>query len=77
LVGPGAVLDAVAKRKIPNPRRESKPETPIVQPVGQRYTGVLKVNTGYVFMAWCLVKYRDNYCLPFTAGTTLVIIADS
>jgi hypothetical protein len=26
-------LEAVAKRKIPSPRRESNPKTPIVQPV--------------------------------------------
>jgi hypothetical protein len=32
-VGPRAVLDAVAKRKIPSSRRESNPRTPIVQPV--------------------------------------------
>jgi hypothetical protein len=32
-VGPRAVLDAVAKRKIPSPRRESNPRTPIGQPV--------------------------------------------
>jgi hypothetical protein len=37
-VGPKAILDAVVKRKIPSPRRESKPRTPIVQPVAQRYT---------------------------------------
>jgi hypothetical protein len=37
-VGPRAVLDAVVKRKIPNPRRESNPRTPIVQPLAQRYT---------------------------------------
>jgi hypothetical protein len=30
-VGPSAVLDAVVKRKIPSPRRESNPRTPIVQ----------------------------------------------
>jgi hypothetical protein len=29
-VGPGAILDAVVKRKIPSPRRESNPRTPIV-----------------------------------------------
>jgi hypothetical protein len=29
---------AVVKRKIPSPRRESNPRTPIVQPVAQRYT---------------------------------------
>jgi hypothetical protein len=32
-MGPRAVLDAVVKRKIPSPRRESNPRTPIVQPV--------------------------------------------
>jgi hypothetical protein len=32
------VLDAVVKRYIPNPRRESNPRTPIVQLVAQRYT---------------------------------------
>jgi hypothetical protein len=37
-VGPRAVLDTVVKRKIPSPRRESNPRTPIVQPVAQRYT---------------------------------------
>jgi hypothetical protein len=37
-VGPRAVLDAVAKRKIHSHRRESNPRTPIVQPVAQRYT---------------------------------------
>jgi hypothetical protein len=31
-------LDAVVKRKIPSPRRESNPRTPIVQAVAQRYT---------------------------------------
>jgi hypothetical protein len=30
-VGPRAVLDAVVKIKIPNPRRESKPRTLVVQ----------------------------------------------
>jgi hypothetical protein len=28
-VGPRAVLDTVVKRKIPNPRRESNPRTPV------------------------------------------------
>jgi len=38
-VGPRSVLDEVAKRKIPSPRRESKLRTPTVQPIAQRYTG--------------------------------------
>jgi hypothetical protein len=33
-VGPRAVLDMV-KRKIPSPRQESNPRTPIVQPIAQ------------------------------------------
>jgi len=37
-LGPKAVLDAVVKKKIPNPHRESNPDHPIVQPVASRYT---------------------------------------
>jgi hypothetical protein len=37
-VGSRAVLDAVVKRKIPRPHWESKPRSPIVRPVAQRYT---------------------------------------
>jgi hypothetical protein len=37
-VGPRAALDAVVKRKIPSPRRDSDPRTLIVQPVAQCYT---------------------------------------
>jgi hypothetical protein len=37
-VVPRAVLDAVVKRKIPSPLRESNPRTHIVQPIAQRYT---------------------------------------
>jgi hypothetical protein len=31
-------MDAVVKRKIPSPLRESNSTTPIFQPVAQRYT---------------------------------------
>jgi hypothetical protein len=37
-VEPRAVWNAVMKRKIPSPRRESKPRTPLVQLVAQCYT---------------------------------------
>jgi hypothetical protein len=37
-VSPRAVLDAEVKRKIPSPRWELKPRTPIIQPVDERYT---------------------------------------
>jgi hypothetical protein len=36
-VGPKVGLDAVEKRKIPNPRQEWNPLTPIVQPVASSY----------------------------------------
>jgi hypothetical protein len=37
-MGPRAVLDVVVKRKIPSHHGESKPITPIDQPVAQSYT---------------------------------------
>jgi hypothetical protein len=37
-MGPRAGLDAVSKKKILNPRRESNPDHSIVQPVASRYT---------------------------------------
>jgi hypothetical protein len=37
-VGLTAILEAVVKRKIPSPRRELNPRTPIGQPLAQRYT---------------------------------------
>jgi hypothetical protein len=46
-VGPRAVLDVVVKRKIPSPRRESNPRTPIVQPLPQRYTNWAITALGY------------------------------
>jgi hypothetical protein len=50
-VGPRAVLNTVVKRKIPGPRRESNPRTPVVQPVAQRYK-------------WNLTSILDN-SMPF------------
>jgi hypothetical protein len=53
-VGLGAVLDAVVKRKIPSPRRESNPRNLIVQSVAQRYTDwaimVLFSHVCFIFM---------------------------
>jgi len=42
-----AVLDVVVKRKIPNPRQESNPRTPIIQPTVQHYTEYLHINIGF------------------------------
>jgi hypothetical protein len=52
-MGPRAGLDAVAKRKIPNPRRESNLTTPIVQPVAQSlyqlsYPASLRTSVGFI-----------------------------
>jgi hypothetical protein len=51
-VGPRAVLDAVVKRKIPNPRRESNTRTPIVQPVAQRYTDLAITDLTYKIVSF-------------------------
>jgi hypothetical protein len=48
-VGSRAVLDAVMKRKIPSPRRQSNPKTPIVQ----RYTDWATVA---LILEWVLEK---------------------
>jgi hypothetical protein len=47
-VGPRAVLDVVVKRKIPSPRWEWNPLTPIVQPV--------VVQSSLVNVSWVTVK---------------------
>jgi hypothetical protein len=44
-VGPRVILDAVAKRKILSPRRESNPGTPIVHPLAQRYADKYSVTS--------------------------------
>jgi hypothetical protein len=54
-VGPRAVLDTVVKRKIPSPRRESNPRTPIVQPVVQRYT-----DWAIPALIWTVVKWNNR-----------------
>jgi hypothetical protein len=36
-VGPRVGQDTVTKRKIPSPRRESNPDSPIVQPIASSY----------------------------------------
>jgi hypothetical protein len=57
-VGPRAVLDAVVKRKIPSPRRESNPRTPIVQPVAQCYTDL-----AITALLTCIILLNINFCL--------------
>jgi hypothetical protein len=49
-LGPRASLDAVVKRKIPSPCRDSNP--PIIQPVAQRYTTEL---------SWLLIYTGNAY----------------
>jgi hypothetical protein len=62
-VGSRAVLDAVVKRKIPSPRRESNPRTPIVQPVAQLYTDCFTIFLGSLsipLVAFCNNQMRDT-----------------
>jgi hypothetical protein len=58
-VGPIAVLDAVLKRKIPSPRRESNP---IVQPVVQRLR-LLRIHKGDPSAVVCCLDRRFGRCL--------------
>jgi hypothetical protein len=48
-MGPRAGRDAVVKKRIPSPRRESNPRTPIIQPVAQRYTDYYSNKANYQF----------------------------
>jgi hypothetical protein len=57
-VGPRVVLDTVVKRKIPSPRLELNPKTPIVQPVAQRYT-----NWGITALGSIMKTYENGMFL--------------
>jgi hypothetical protein len=61
-VDPRVVLDAVVKRKIPSPRREPNPKTPIVQPVAQHYTD-------WAITALSLNKTNTNFCMAISEVT--------
>jgi hypothetical protein len=56
-VGPRAGLDAVVKRKIPSPSRNSTP--PMIQSVAQRYTTEL-------FQILYFSKIHSNVIIPST-----------
>jgi hypothetical protein len=56
-VGPRAVLYAVVERKIPSPRRESNPRTPIFQPVAQRYTETVMKQISYLLWQFTTVLF--------------------
>jgi hypothetical protein len=62
-VGPRAVLDAVVKRKIPSPRRESNPRTPIVQPLAHRYTDW--AITAIMFLEICNKMFKIKFICIF------------
>jgi hypothetical protein len=51
-VGPRAVLDAVVERKIPSPRRESKPRTPIIQPLCTEFIRTRKRSSDWLRWTW-------------------------
>jgi hypothetical protein len=65
-VGPRTVLDAVVKRKIPSPRRESNPRTPIVQSVWWSRTALpvsIHMNTPWLTWKKCLDLLSYFSCL--------------
>jgi hypothetical protein len=75
-VGTRAGLDAVVKRKIPSPRREWNPKTPIVQPIAhtELFEFIIKsalctyIKNTKVFEAFfrfrdCITKYKEEYFL--------------
>jgi hypothetical protein len=72
-VGPRAVLDAVVKRKIPSPRRESNPRIPIVQPVAQRYT-----DWAITALLQCSLEYENSANLnkKFVSYTVVTLNVD-
>jgi hypothetical protein len=54
-VGPRAGLATVSKRKIPNPRRESNPDHPIVRPIAWFIFSQCNV---------ALSNDAEGFCLP-------------
>jgi hypothetical protein len=65
-MGPGAILDAVARRKLPSPRRDSKPRTPIVQPVARGYTDWAITALGCGACSWNCRKGRRSHTYVIT-----------
>jgi hypothetical protein len=83
---PRAGLDAVEMRKIPSPRRESKPWTPIVQPVASRYTDwvtpilIYKVENNFCqvqFYQYVILISNEIYVNPNTEVFIFLQICES
>jgi hypothetical protein len=76
-VGPRAVVDTVVKRRIPSPRRESNPRTPIVQPVGQRYTDWAITVLGYLvrkLFYWSVTQDEGQPSVFLLLSKTVIMI---
>jgi hypothetical protein len=58
-VGPRAVLDTLGKRKIPSPRRELNPRTPIIQPVEIVNTKTKQKTYNYTYLYGCETSSLD------------------
>jgi hypothetical protein len=72
-VGSRAVLDAVVKRKIPSPSRESNPRTPIVQPYPSAIPTELSRPLIYIMyftnLFMCLLRRIFVWVLRWEGGT--------
>jgi hypothetical protein len=71
-VGPRAILDAVVKRKIPSPRRESNRRTPIVQPVAKRYTDIYLTDINQTWRPWTAFNSDPNYQTASKCGNRTI-----
>jgi hypothetical protein len=68
-VGPRVSLDAVNRRKIPSPSRESNPGTPIVQPVASRYTDWATQGSENI---WNIISFAFIFCVPYKTHSALL-----
>jgi hypothetical protein len=64
-----AVLDAVVKKKVSSPRRESNSRTPIVQPVAE--AGETNLHVGYFGFSSLNLQKKVLYFIPIWPPNTV------
>jgi hypothetical protein len=76
LMSPRAVQNAVVKRKILTPSRESNPRTPIVQPVPQRYTdwAIMALRSHHYSHESHLTVFPSTHYLPSSDTVRIYVI---